>query len=93
MKFVRTFPPTSPIAQLQVELDGDAVVVTLAPRQTDGHAASVSHDFPFAGEPAFRAAIVRWFAGQASRTHFDAATVESIADQIVGEFDSLLPEE
>jgi len=91
MKFVRQFPSASPVSELHVELDGEAVVVELVSR--DAHAPRASHDFPLAREAAFRASIVRWLNGQASRTHFDAAMVESIADQIVGEFDNLLPED
>ena len=95
MKFVRLFRPPAPIAELHVELDGDAVVVALVPRHPEGEvvAAAASHDFPLAREDAFRGSIVRWLSGQANRTQFDHATVESIADQIVGEFATLLPED
>ena len=90
MKFVRQFPSSSPVSELDVELDGEAVVVTLVPR--DG-TPRVSHDFPLAREAQFRASIVRWLNGQASRTQFDGETIASIANQIVDEFDNLLPEE
>ena len=91
MKFVRQFPSSSAVSELHVELDGDAVVVALVPR--DAHVPRISHDFPLAREAAFRGAIVRWLAAQSSRAQFDLETVESIANQIVDEFDNLLPEE
>ena len=86
MFYERRFDPSSPIAELRAQLDGDDVMITILPR---GGTASTRH-LPLAPETIFRRSIAQHLL--LKLVDMDGEVIESCTEEMVAEFANLLPD-
>ena len=86
MFYEHRFDPSSPFAALRATLDGDDVMIVLAPRA----GAETSRHLPLTPEHLFRQSIARHLLAKLAGV--DGEVIEGCVDGIVGEFSNLLPE-